>query len=41
MRLLSCNIHKGFGGRDRRYNLDRICHVIPAEAETPARKRRG
>jgi endonuclease/exonuclease/phosphatase family metal-dependent hydrolase len=31
MRLLSYNIHKGFGGRDRRYNLDRICHVIAAE----------
>jgi endonuclease/exonuclease/phosphatase family metal-dependent hydrolase len=28
MRLLSYNIHKGIGGRDRRYNLDRICRVI-------------
>jgi endonuclease/exonuclease/phosphatase family metal-dependent hydrolase len=31
MRLLSYNIHKGIGGRDRRYNLQRICHVIAAE----------
>jgi endonuclease/exonuclease/phosphatase family metal-dependent hydrolase len=28
MRLLSYNIHKGIGGRDRRYELDRICQVI-------------
>jgi endonuclease/exonuclease/phosphatase family metal-dependent hydrolase len=32
MRLLSYNIHKGIGGRDRRYRLDRIIHVIQAEA---------
>jgi endonuclease/exonuclease/phosphatase family metal-dependent hydrolase len=31
MRLLSYNIHKGIGGRDRRYNLERICQVIEAE----------
>ena len=31
MRLLSYNIHKGIGGRDRRYRLDRIIHVIQAE----------
>ena len=31
MRILSYNIHKGVGGIDRRYNLDRICHVIEAE----------
>jgi endonuclease/exonuclease/phosphatase family metal-dependent hydrolase len=28
MRLLSYNIHKGIGGRDRRYRLDRIVRVI-------------
>lgn len=28
MRLLSYNIHKGIGGRDRRYRLERIIHVI-------------
>lgn len=28
MRLLSYNIHKGVGGRDRRYSLDRILQVI-------------
>lgn len=28
MRLLSYNIHKGIGGRDRRYRLERICEVI-------------
>jgi endonuclease/exonuclease/phosphatase family metal-dependent hydrolase len=28
MRLLSYNIHKGIGGRDRRYDLDRILRVI-------------
>lgn len=32
MRLLSYNIHKGIGGRDRRYRLDRIKSVIEAEA---------
>jgi endonuclease/exonuclease/phosphatase family metal-dependent hydrolase len=31
MRLLSYNIHKGIGGRDRRYRLDRIIEVIEAE----------
>src|SRR5208283_3843803 len=28
MRLLSYNIHKGIGGRDRRYRLDRVIQVI-------------
>jgi endonuclease/exonuclease/phosphatase family metal-dependent hydrolase len=28
MRLLSYNIHKGIGGRDRRYRLERIIQVI-------------
>lgn len=28
MRLLTYNIHKGIGGRDRRYDLERICRVI-------------
>ncbi|WP_422926825.1 endonuclease/exonuclease/phosphatase family protein [Singulisphaera sp. PoT] len=28
MRLISYNIHKGIGGRDRRYSLERILHVI-------------
>jgi endonuclease/exonuclease/phosphatase family metal-dependent hydrolase len=28
MRLLSYNIHKGFGGSDRRYRLERIISVI-------------
>ena len=28
MRLLSYNIHKGIGGRDRRYRLERIFDVI-------------
>ncbi|MCB9893138.1 MAG: endonuclease/exonuclease/phosphatase family protein [Planctomycetes bacterium] len=28
MRLLSYNIHKGIGGRDRQYRLDRIIDVI-------------
>jgi len=28
MRLISYNIHKGIGGRDRRYALDRIIRVI-------------
>lgn len=32
MRVLSYNIHKGIGGRDRRYRLDRIIRVI-AEQE--------
>lgn len=32
MRLLSYNIHKGIGGRDRRYRLARIQAVIEAEA---------
>ena len=31
MRLLSYNIHKGIGGRDRLYRLDRIIQVIQAE----------
>jgi endonuclease/exonuclease/phosphatase family metal-dependent hydrolase len=31
MRLISYNIHKGIGGLDRRYNLDRIWRVIEAE----------
>jgi endonuclease/exonuclease/phosphatase family metal-dependent hydrolase len=31
MRLLSYNIHKGIGGRDRRYRLERIVEVIAAE----------
>ena len=31
MRLLSWNIHKGIGGRDRRYRLSRIIDVIEAE----------
>jgi len=31
MRLLSWNIHKGIGGRDRRYSLERIVAVIEAE----------
>jgi endonuclease/exonuclease/phosphatase family metal-dependent hydrolase len=31
IRLLSYNIHKGIGGRDRRYSLDRIVHVIARE----------
>lgn len=31
MRLLSYNIHKGIGGRDRRYRIDRIIQVIEAE----------
>ena len=28
MRVLSYNIHKGIGGRDRRYRLDRIIRVL-------------
>ncbi len=31
MRLLSYNIHKGIGGRDRRYRLERIVDVIEME----------
>jgi len=31
MRLLSYNIHKGIGGRDRRYDLQRIINVIEEE----------
>ena len=31
MRLLSYNIHKGIGGRDRRYRIDRIIEVIELE----------
>ncbi len=31
MRLLSYNIHKGIGGRDRRYDLSRTIDVIEAE----------
>lgn len=32
MRVLSYNIHKGIGGRDRRYRLERIRDVIVAES---------
>ncbi|MGE0608697.1 MAG: endonuclease/exonuclease/phosphatase family protein [Pirellulales bacterium] len=31
MRLLTYNIHKGIGGRDRRYRLQRVMEVIAAE----------
>ncbi|MCA9092947.1 MAG: endonuclease/exonuclease/phosphatase family protein [Planctomycetaceae bacterium] len=31
MRLLSYNIHKGIGGQDRRYRLDRIIDVLEQE----------
>jgi endonuclease/exonuclease/phosphatase family metal-dependent hydrolase len=31
MRLLTYNIHKGIGGRDRRYRLERIISVIRVE----------
>lgn len=31
MRVLSYNIHKGIGGRDRRYQLDRVIRVIENE----------
>jgi endonuclease/exonuclease/phosphatase family metal-dependent hydrolase len=31
MRVFSYNIHKGVGGRDRRYRLERILDVIEAE----------
>lgn len=32
MRLLSYNIHKGIGGRDRRYRLERIVRVVQEQA---------
>ncbi len=31
MRLLSYNIHKGIGGRDRKYRLERVLSVVEAE----------
>ena len=31
MRVLSYNIHKGIGGRDRRYRLERVIDVIETE----------
>jgi endonuclease/exonuclease/phosphatase family metal-dependent hydrolase len=31
MRILSYNIHKGIGGRDRQYRIERIVEVIEAE----------
>jgi len=31
MRLLSYNIHKGIGGRDRKYRLERVLNVIELE----------
>ena len=31
MRLLSYNIHKGIGGRDRRYRIERVIDVIASE----------
>ncbi|MGC4005443.1 MAG: endonuclease/exonuclease/phosphatase family protein [Pirellulales bacterium] len=31
MRLLTYNIHKGIGGRDRRYRLERVIEVIATE----------
>ena len=31
MRILSYNIHKGIGGRDRRYDLQRVIDVIDAQ----------
>jgi endonuclease/exonuclease/phosphatase family metal-dependent hydrolase len=31
MRLLSYNIHKGIGGRDRRYDIERVAQVIREE----------
>jgi endonuclease/exonuclease/phosphatase family metal-dependent hydrolase len=31
MRLLSYNIHKGIGGRDRRYRIERVIDVIEQE----------
>jgi endonuclease/exonuclease/phosphatase family metal-dependent hydrolase len=30
LRILSYNIHKGIGGQDRRYNLERVIRVIEA-----------
>jgi endonuclease/exonuclease/phosphatase family metal-dependent hydrolase len=30
MRVVSYNIHKGIGGHDRRYKLERVCRVIEA-----------
>jgi len=32
VRVLSYNIHKGIGGRDRRYRIQRIIDVVAAEA---------
>ncbi|MGD9647288.1 MAG: endonuclease/exonuclease/phosphatase family protein [Pirellulales bacterium] len=32
MRILSYNIHKGIGGQDRRYDLERVIRVIEAAA---------
>lgn len=32
VRLLTYNIHKGIGGRDRRYDLDRVMGVIAEES---------
>ena len=32
MRILTYNIHKGIGGRDRRYRLERILRVLKDEA---------
>ncbi|MDX2039092.1 MAG: endonuclease/exonuclease/phosphatase family protein [Isosphaeraceae bacterium] len=32
MRILSWNIHKGIGGRDRRYDLGRIIEVVESES---------
>ena len=32
MRILSWNIHKGIGGRDRRYRIERIIDVIQQES---------
>lgn len=31
MRVLSYNIHKGIGGRDRRYHLERVIEVVEQE----------
>jgi endonuclease/exonuclease/phosphatase family metal-dependent hydrolase len=31
MRLISYNIHKGIGGRDRRYDLERVLRVVAHE----------
>ena len=35
MRLLSYNIHKGIGGRDRRYRIERIVRVIEEREPGP------